>query len=91
LILLEPAGDAGGKAKEIDSLTLHIAGDAWTRTSRDGTRLEEQRLGAAAPGRPLIEGVWRYRHPTGAMAFERREGSGMARGARSLDSRRAAG
>lgn len=75
LILREASAD---DAKEIDSLALRIEGDTWIQTSPDGTRLEKKRLGAAAPGRPPIEGVWRYRHPTGAMAFERYAEDGRA-------------
>jgi len=73
LILREAAGD---EAKTLDTLTLRIDGDTLTQTSQDGTTLEKKRLGTAEPGRPPIEGVWRFRHPTGATAFERYTGDG---------------
>jgi hypothetical protein len=62
---------AGSDAKPLVAATIRIEGDTLRLTAPDGSVLEKERLGNAEPGRPPIQGVWRYRHPTGALAYER--------------------
>ena len=53
------------------AVPIEIAGDLFRMNIPDGTVIEKQRLPGSARGQSPIAGVWTYRHPTGAMAFER--------------------
>ena len=55
---------------------FEIQGDTLIQTSPDGSTLKKERLGKAEEGGPAIVGAWRYRHPTGATAFEKYDPDG---------------
>jgi hypothetical protein len=50
---------------------FEIQGDTLIQASQDGSTLKKERLGKAEEGSPAIVGAWRYRHYTGATAFEK--------------------
>jgi hypothetical protein len=50
---------------------FEIEGDTLIQARPDGTKLKKERLGKAVEGAPAIVGAWKYRHDTGATAFER--------------------
>jgi hypothetical protein len=58
----------GGKP---DAVTFRIAGDTLTQPGPDGAPVRKERVGKAEEGSPPLVGVWRYRHYTGGIAFER--------------------
>jgi hypothetical protein len=59
--------------------TLRFEGARLLATAPDGTVVERERLGQAIAGQPAIVGVWRYRHSTGGIAFERYTPDGRVR------------
>jgi hypothetical protein len=59
-----------------NGLKFRIEGDTLLHTMLDGSTLRKERVGKPEEGSPAIVGVWRYRHDTGAIAFERYTGDG---------------
>jgi hypothetical protein len=57
--------------EEVPETRIKIQGDTLTQTGQDGSTLRKERVGKAGEGSPAIVGVWRYRHYTGATAFEK--------------------
>jgi hypothetical protein len=53
------------------SVRIEVEGDVLRWTGPDGSTVRKERLGGAEAGKPGIVGAWRYRHDTGATAFER--------------------
>jgi hypothetical protein len=54
-----------------DSTPFQIDGDTLVQRAPGAPEIRKQRLGKAEPGKDPIVGAWRYRHPTGATAYER--------------------
>lgn len=48
-----------------------VTGDLLVQTDGQGGEIRKERLGAPGQGPSLLVGAWRYRHYTGAIAFER--------------------
>ena len=61
----------GEKADAAGSPRVRIDGGVMLLTGPDGSVVRKERVGSAQPDAPPIVGVWRYRHSTGATAFER--------------------
>jgi hypothetical protein len=75
LVLGNPsAKDAGAGA----SKRVRMAGGKLIEKGPDGSVTEKERLGPAVAAEPWIVGAWRYRHYTGATAFERYDPDGKA-------------
>ena len=51
--------------------TFRIDGSVLTETGPDGSTLTKERFGKPPAAGPTLAGVWRYRHDTGALAYER--------------------
>jgi hypothetical protein len=64
----QPVGPAAGT---VESVQIKIDGRLLRATGPDGSVVSKERIGLPEPGAPAIVGAWRYRHYTGAMAFER--------------------
>jgi hypothetical protein len=64
----QPAGLATGNR---ESVQIKIDGRTLKATGADGSVLSKERIGVSEAGAPAIVGAWRYRHYTGATAFER--------------------
>jgi hypothetical protein len=58
-------GDAGS------SIPFKIEGNTLIQKERSGPSVRKERVGLSESGQAPIVGVWRYRHYTGAIAFER--------------------
>lgn len=54
-----------------DTTAIKIEGDTLTQAFPGAPEVRKERIGRAEPGRDPIVGAWRYRHPTGAIAYER--------------------
>src|SRR5262249_31801847 len=52
-------------------MTFGIDGSVLTETGADGSTLTKERFGKPPAVEPTLAGVWRYRHDTGALAYER--------------------
>jgi len=65
------ADDEAALKSETDGPKVEVQGTAFTLTSSNGEALVKERVGAVEDARRPIVGVWRYRHLTGRMAFER--------------------
>ena len=62
---------AGADGTPPATLAVTLTGDTLVATPSAGGPATKTRVGAQAdPGRPIV-GVWRYAHPTGAIAWER--------------------
>ena len=57
--------------KKRDGVEFRIEGDLLIEKAPDGPAVKKERIGKAEPGSPPIVGVWRFRHETGAIAYER--------------------
>ncbi len=65
------AGDAAALASEKEGARLVIQGDTLTLTDPKDATLRKERVGPVEdPSRPIV-GVWRYKHDSGAVAYER--------------------
>jgi hypothetical protein len=69
LFLDSPA--APGDQNSRDPAIITIKGQKLLEKGPDGSVIEKDRLNAAIQGEPALVGAWRYRHYTGAIAFER--------------------
>ena len=56
--------------KALDS-TFRIEGDTLVQEGANGQTVRKERFGKAEAGSSPVLGVWRFRHDTGAIAFER--------------------
>ena len=54
-----------------DPTIVKFKGDTLVATSSDGSVVEKKRVGPATKSKSALVGAWRYRHYTGAIAFER--------------------
>ena len=64
--------ESGGKEPAKESATVvKISERTLIQTAPDGSFVEKQRLGDRKSGESGLVGAWRYRHYTGAIAFER--------------------
>ncbi len=61
----------GPQAPAAMSVRIEVEGDVLRWTGPDGSIVRKERLGRPDTGLPAIVGAWRYRHETGATAFER--------------------
>jgi hypothetical protein len=50
---------------------FRVEGDLMIAKGLNGSTIKKERVGKAEPGSPPIVGVWRFRHDTGAIAYER--------------------
>ncbi|MEO6688749.1 MAG: hypothetical protein ABIS07_15620 [Dokdonella sp.] len=50
--------------------TFRVEGDTMTETYADSSTVARTRFGRERSGSVPVGGTWRYRHPTGPMAFE---------------------
>ena len=57
--------------EEVPETRIEIQGDTLTQTGPNGSTIKKERIGKAEKGSPAIVGIWRYRHDTGAIAFEK--------------------
>jgi hypothetical protein len=64
----QPAGLTAG---DLEPVQIKIDGRSLKATGPDGSVVIKERIGPSETGTPAIVGAWRYRHYTGAMAFER--------------------
>jgi hypothetical protein len=58
-------------ADSVQDVTFRVDGNVLTETGADGTTLTKERFGKPPASGPTLTGVWRYRHDTGAVAYER--------------------
>ena len=63
--------NSDGKPSPRGALRFHVDGSTLTETASDGSSTKAERVGAAEKGASPLIGVWRYRHYTGGIAFER--------------------
>src|SRR4051812_13001858 len=54
-----------------DGVEFRVEGDLLIAKAPDGPEVRKQRVGKAEPGSPPIVGIWRFRHDTGAIAYEK--------------------
>jgi hypothetical protein len=59
------------KTSEPVGIEFRVEGDLMIAKTPNGSTLEKVRIGKAEPGSPPIVGAWRFRHETGAIAYER--------------------
>jgi hypothetical protein len=65
------AGDAAALAAEKDGPRVEIQGSTLVVTDAKGATIRKERVGPVEEAsRPLV-GVWRYKHDTGPIAYER--------------------
>ena len=50
---------------------IRLEGDRMIQTGPDGAEVHKERVGKPVEGQPAIVGTWRYKHYSGAIAFER--------------------
>lgn len=60
-----------------NSFPIKIEGDTLTQEMPGGPKIRKERIGGTETGKAPIVGVWRYRHPTGGLAFERYTSDGQ--------------
>ena len=60
-----------GAADSVQDVTFRVDGNVLTETGPDGSTLIKERFGKPPVAGPTLAGVWRYRHDTGALAYER--------------------
>src|SRR5262245_28060529 len=60
-----------GAADSVQDVTFRVDGNVLTEIGPDGTTLTKERFGKPPASGPALTGVWRYRHDTGAVAYER--------------------
>lgn len=71
------ADDEAALKKETDGPRIEIQGDVLTLTDAKGATIRKERVGRMEdPSRPIV-GVWRYKHDTGPMAYERYTAAGL--------------
>jgi len=59
-------------ADSVQDVTFRVDGNVLTETGPDGSTLTKERFGKlAGAGATSLAGVWRFRHDTGALAYER--------------------
>jgi hypothetical protein len=63
--------EAPAAADTVLDMTFRIDGSVLTETGADGSTLTKERFGKPPAVAPTLAGVWRYRHDTGALAYER--------------------
>lgn len=69
LTVTDPAGSPG--SQQPPPTHIRFEGDKFLEVAPGGSSFVRDRVGEAEPGKPIILGVWRYRHYTGGIAFER--------------------
>ena len=55
----------------LDGAAFTVADDVLVQADGKGGEVRKERLGGRSPGTSPLVGVWRYRHYTGAIAYER--------------------
>ena len=60
-----------GKTAAPEGLEFRVEGDLLIQKGLNGSTIKKERVGKAEPGSPPIVGVWRFRHDTGAIAYEK--------------------
>jgi len=60
-----------GQPSPKTAVRFHVDGSSLTRQASDGSTTKAERLGKPEKGASQLVGVWRYRHYTGGIAFER--------------------
>ena len=68
VVAVQPLG-ADPSVSQSPSMTFE--GDVLVMTDRDGSVVRKERMEVKGTGKPGLIGAWRYRHYTGATAFER--------------------
>src|SRR5262249_39197255 len=66
-----------GAADSVQDVTFRVDSNMLTETGPDGTKLTKERFGKPPVTGSTLTGVWRYRHDTGAVAYERYSDDGV--------------
>jgi hypothetical protein len=59
------------KTIEPEGVEFRVEGDLLVEKAPNAPVVRKERVGKAEPGSPPIVGVWRFRHDTGAIAYEK--------------------